>query len=845
MRQRLDAPCDVDMAPGDSIAEVHASVGEAFDVVLRPLSHPELADIRIDENLFPIGRAEAPFDSCAPDAVAQLSRRHARIFTEHGAVYLADLDSKNGTSVNGVEVRQKPAQLHHGDTISFGSKLSYRVQFVPRAKPRATVARGVTVALTPEHDDLGLQPIDIAQFPFLISKADELIARYREEYPHQVNYVSRRHAHIFLKNGAPFIEDLGSTNGTFVNGERLDAPAVPLDEGTVVAFGGTHFVYRVSVRREPEGDSTLTQVKPTAAKAKVDVDADSDKTTFVGSAHSFLDIFCVDQPIPHEDEVNQEALPAAAESKKEGERRRERSKFAMMFSALRAAFTGNERVTSRRGLIIGAVVIAALAAISTALFFNGSSERQVKGLIASGQFEQAASVAGDYLQRHPNDPRFSALDTEALLKAKVPEWLAALRSNQFDKASAVIAQMKQLGANNPDVRPLVDELAWIGKLESFVLGRGGPDAPIRIYADEDRIGEILKHWEDDASSHQRSLDRIASYVPEFATPYAEALSHLRKLQSDDSVYLAAIERLKASIAKELSQDHAEALDGILNDYADKYPRLGGLDRVREDLRQYLDLQKLARGASLGPLVAMLGNLKFTTPPFQEQFRQLSASRLPSPDVVSRYQSVQQAWRSGQSAQAIDGLQKMPAGPWSDVIAAELTHKKAVAAQFADVQKARGTKTYEDALLSFYETLDPQEDSFYVKAVDPDVAAFRDKAIARAQDLLNHAQSQWQQYRANGSIGGTQRLEAGISDTFRSQARLLAGAQSDAQHGMRIFKQVKADGAAKWQKMTDDINAEAELQRRSLQELRMVLEPGLLRDKLALIGGPGSEERRAP
>ena len=268
MRQRLDAPCDVDMAPGDSIAEVHASVGEAFDVVLRPLSHPELADIRIDENLFAIGRAEAPFDSCAPEAVAQLSRRHARIFTEHGAVYLADLDSKNGTSVNGVEVRQKPAQLHHGDD-DLASAASCRIacsSFRERSRVPPWRARS-RVTLTPERDDLGLQPIDIAQFPFLISKADELIARYREQYPHQVNYVSRRHAHIFLKNGAPFIEDLGSTNGTFVNGERLDAPAVPLDDGTVVAFGGTHFVYRVSVRREPEGDSTLTQVKPTAAKA--------------------------------------------------------------------------------------------------------------------------------------------------------------------------------------------------------------------------------------------------------------------------------------------------------------------------------------------------------------------------------------------------------------------------------------------------------------------------------------------------------------------------------------------------------------------------------------------------
>jgi hypothetical protein len=102
-----------------------------------------------------------------------------------------------------------------------------------------------------------------------------------------------------------------------------------------------------------------------------------------------------------------------------------------------------------------------------------------------------------------------------------------------------------------------------------------------------------------------------------------------------------------------------------------------------------------------------------------------------------------------------------------------------------------------------------------------------------------------QYRENGSIGGTQRLEAGISDTFRTQARLLADAQTGARHGMRIFKQMKADGAAKWQKMADEIDAEALLQRRSLQELRMVLEPGLLKSKLELIGGPASEERRAP
>ena len=171
---------------------------------------------------------------------------------------------------------------------------------------------------------------------------------------------------------------------------------------------------------------------------------------------------------------------------------------------------------------------------------------------------------------------------------------------------------------------------------------------------------------------------------------------------------------------------------------------------------------------------MLGKVKFNTPPFQEQFRQLSANRLPSPDVIEPLRRGARCMAAAARAhQAIDGLQTMPAGPWSDVLATELAHKKAVAAQFADVQKARGTKDYEDALLSFYETLDPQQDAFFVKAVDPDVAAFRDKALARAQDLL-HARAD----AVDSSIGRTVRSAARSGSKrasptgFRTQARLL-------------------------------------------------------------------------
>src|SRR5512147_1961443 len=48
--------------------------------------------------------------------------------------------------------------------------------------------------------------------------------------------VSRKHARLTFQGGKFVIEDLGSTNGTFVNGQRLTGPHV-LKAGDVVAFG--------------------------------------------------------------------------------------------------------------------------------------------------------------------------------------------------------------------------------------------------------------------------------------------------------------------------------------------------------------------------------------------------------------------------------------------------------------------------------------------------------------------------------------------------------------------------------------------------------------------------------
>lgn len=822
---------------------------QEFVIVLKAVSHPDLGDIRIDDNLFAIGRTEPPFESYPAEIVADLSRRHARIFYEHGAVYIADLDSKNGTTVNGANVQQKITRLQNGDEVCFGRALSYRVQLGARASSPVREARLVSLTLSPERDDLGLQPIVITQFPFLISKADEAFSRYKDEYPHQVNYISRRHAHIFLKSGSPFIEDLGSTNGTFVGGGRLEERAVPINDGDLLAFGGHHFVYKVSLQKEDaEFDPTVTKlvsVRPGAPPIPVPETVNADKTTFVAAADSFLDIFCVDHGQKQDDEVNDEEAKHAEEAKKEAEKQPSRNRYAVFLSELAEAFAGNDRSGMKRVAKRGAMLAAVVAAIGIAMYLFGASERNLKELLEAGDFAKAATIASQSLARNPDDEGIRALGTEALLKANVPPWLARLKARDYAGASSILSGMKDLGRSNPDMQPLVAELEWIGDMEQFVMGRGGVDAPIRIYTDEDRIKMLLKRWEDGGPVHQSVFTTVASHVPEFREPYAEALSHLRKIQSDESVYLPAIERLKTSINNELKRDQPEALEAILKEYAEKYPRLG-LDSVQQDLRRYIAIDSEVRARRLGPLVMQLSQAKFFTTPFQDKFIGLQKSgRLPPAEVLQQAQLASASWREGNAAQAFETLQKINAGPWAEAAAKEVENKKAIADQFAALQKSRDTQGYDERLLAFYGSLDPAEDSYFAKAIDADIAQYRDKALARAQELVNRAQAQWQKYRDNGGIEGAQRIEATVSPKFRDQARLLTEAEDSARQGVRIYQQLRVAHPPEWNKVQQEISAEADLQRRSLQDLRMVLEPRLLKQKIALIGGQDGEERKSP
>ncbi|MEP7337223.1 MAG: FHA domain-containing protein, partial [Acidobacteriota bacterium] len=54
--------------------------------------------------------------------------------------------------------------------------------------------------------------------------------------------VSKRHARVVAKDDQYALHDLGSSNGTFVNGKRINE--TKLEDGCEVRFGRAHFIYR-------------------------------------------------------------------------------------------------------------------------------------------------------------------------------------------------------------------------------------------------------------------------------------------------------------------------------------------------------------------------------------------------------------------------------------------------------------------------------------------------------------------------------------------------------------------------------------------------------------------------
>jgi len=99
--------------------------------------------------------------------------------------------------------------------------------------------------------------------PFKLSKDAVVIGR-REDCDLRIalSDVSRKHCRLLLADGQIAVEDLGSSNGTYVNGHRVQH--VTLEAGDTLQVGPVVFVLQV------DGDPPTHQMHPIAHQPRRD-----------------------------------------------------------------------------------------------------------------------------------------------------------------------------------------------------------------------------------------------------------------------------------------------------------------------------------------------------------------------------------------------------------------------------------------------------------------------------------------------------------------------------------------------------------------------------------------------
>lgn len=119
---RIGGPISIQLTTDSSVGR--GSIKCAATASPAPLSPwGELSEHRGDRS-FALGDNRCVVGRAATADVrldeVEISRQHAVVFREGGRLWIADLNSGNGTSINGKPVTTEPVEIGSGDMLSFG-----------------------------------------------------------------------------------------------------------------------------------------------------------------------------------------------------------------------------------------------------------------------------------------------------------------------------------------------------------------------------------------------------------------------------------------------------------------------------------------------------------------------------------------------------------------------------------------------------------------------------------------------------------------------------------------------------------------------------------------------------
>ena len=701
----------------------------------------------------------------------------------------------------------------------------------------ATPQRVAAVLMPCADSDLN-EPITVQQLPLWVGRDSNPFVQYRDQFPDQIRFLSRQHAYLYTQGEQIFVQDLGSSNGTELNGQRLEAQlAVLLCDGDHLRFGGDLFSYTLKLKRKANPSTTSNEL--TAVDGACDQVEKADKgnnTVSINSPELFLNMFCeAAQSAASNESDSADAAQAVSDAQASFMRRRIH-KVKKFSSELKQALADGNPSKRRRNRWITAAATGLLIATATLAYWQNSTQWHIKELLQTNNYQQVLIETKDYLDRYPEDIEIAPLATEALIKVIVPAWSHNIGSAQFETARTLLSETATIVPNTTYAHQTLTLLSWISELQAYAHERSGMNQPLQLFGDEQRISSLLQQWDDNAHQHELAMIRISHHIPSFESTHAQVDSHLRTLRNEKAVYLNAIAEMRTSISKSMSQAKGNAALATLAQFEDKYPNLSGGETLRADIEQLIALQQAAQNKDLDQILRLY-RTDYATPLMDTVATQWIAAEIPAANVLGRYQAASKAWRKGQVKIARTLLQSLTAQKWGEIARAKLAHVDHIQQSFTNLKARRQSSEYSDLLLAFYSALDAHEDSFFIDAISDDIQSYSQVALSDAQAAFQKAQAAWDDYLSNGRITNLMRLEKQVSKSFKQQRQRLLESYQHVVRATRMHSLIGGEYTDSEHKLYEAIVAECQRQRQWLNNLSLVLAPEVLAEKLASFPDP--------
>ncbi len=196
----------------------------------------------VDKDILNIGRAR---DNDIVIENLAVSRNHARIRRMEGKYILTDLNSANGTFVNGVRITK--TEIMHNDVLTIGK---HNLIFINKPLSDEQIisdAFGAERTMIVDRTPSGMLVVTTGKQKnqeFKITKHETFIGRSaNNDIRIHDWFVSKTHAQIVKEGSTHFIKDLGSWRGVFINGEPIKDSQ--LKDGDDIKLGATHLTFHI------------------------------------------------------------------------------------------------------------------------------------------------------------------------------------------------------------------------------------------------------------------------------------------------------------------------------------------------------------------------------------------------------------------------------------------------------------------------------------------------------------------------------------------------------------------------------------------------------------------------